>query len=64
MIEIGIFIVGVLFGAGLVRYGMGLGFKAIFQAKEDAPLGGEASIPIEQGYTEDEPIKQDETEDL
>lgn len=66
MIEIGIFIVGALFGAALVRYGMGLGFKAIFQAKEDSPLGGEGSLPIEQTHTEDEdlPISQAETEDL
>lgn len=66
MIEIGIFIAGVLFGAGLVRYGMGLGFKAICQAKEDSTLGGESSSPIEQSYTEDEelPISQAETEDL
>ena len=65
MIEIGIFIIGVLFGVGLTRYGIGLGFKAIYQAKEDLPLM-DNSKPIEQSYTEDEdvPISQEETEDL
>lgn len=63
MIEVGIFALGAIFGAVLVRYGMGLGFKAIFQAKDETPLR-DNSKPIEQSYTEDEPISQSETEDI
>lgn len=63
MNEVGIFAAGIVLGAALVRYGVGLGFKAIYQAKEDAPLL-DNSKPIEQEYTEDTPISQDETEVL
>lgn len=63
MIEIAIFAAGILFGVVLTRYGVGLGFKAIYQAKEDMPLT-DNSIPIAQNYTEDLPISQEETEVL
>jgi len=63
MIEVGIFALGVVFGAVLVRYGVGLGFKMFYQAKEDMPLSDNSS-PIEQSNTEDEPISQESTEIL
>ena len=63
MIEVGIFAIGVVFGAALVRYGVGLGFKAFTQAKEDMPLN-DNSTPIGQEYTEEIPISQENTEIL
>ena len=44
---------GIISGIVIVRYGIGLGFKAIMQAKEDMPLGGSAE-PIEQEYTSED----------
>lgn len=64
MIETAIFLAGIITGVIITRYGIGLGFKAIYQAKEDETLGGDSSLPTMQNYTEDEPIKQDETEVL
>ena len=63
MIEVGIFAAGIIVGMAILRYGVGLGFKAIYQAKEDMPLL-DKSVPIDQSYTEDTPISQEETEVL
>jgi hypothetical protein len=62
---ISIFIAGIVTGVVVCRYGMGLWAKAVYQAKEDEPLGAEPSLPIEQSITgEDFPISQDQTEIL
>lgn len=64
MIEVGIFLAGIVTGVAACRYGIGLGFKAIYQAKEDEMLNGESSKPIEQDHTEALPVKQENTEVL
>jgi hypothetical protein len=48
-------LVGVVIGAGLVRYGIALGTKIIYQIKDDQPLDGKNALPIEQEFAgEDE----------
>ena len=38
MIEVGIFIAGLICGMAVLRYGFGLGIKSVYQIKEDLPL--------------------------
>lgn len=40
-----------LIGAGLVRYGIGLGVKIVERTKEDSPVFGKDAVPIEQTHT-------------
>lgn len=42
-----------LIGAGLVRYGIGLGTRIIYRTKEDLPVFGKVDEPIEQTHTGD-----------
>jgi hypothetical protein len=64
MNELAYILVGVLIGTGLVRYGIGLGYKM----REDEPLNATKDLPIEQETTElvseDEYLSQEETEVL
>ena len=46
-------LLGIFLGAGLVRYGVGLGYKALYQAKEDFPFD-EKGGDLEQEFTESE----------
>lgn len=50
MIELLIFISGVVFGMVILRYGYGLGVKAVYQIKEDMPLNNKPAT-IEQENT-------------
>jgi len=62
MNELAYILTGVAIGAALVRYGIGLGYKMCYQAREDEPLSGERDEPIEQDTTEY--LSQEETEVL
>lgn len=54
IINLIIFIGGLACGVIICRYGIGLGDKLRYRAKEDLPLSGEGGIPIEQDSTMDE----------
>ena len=45
--------VGIVIGAGLVRYGIGLGYRMVYQVKEDIPTLNGKEEPTEQDFTED-----------
>lgn len=65
MNELAYLLTGIAIGVVIVRYGIGLGCKIVYQVKEDEPFWGENAEPIEQDQTGDDlPIKQDQTEDL
>jgi len=66
MIEVGVFMVGCLFGAALVKYGIDLWSKCISQVREEEPLFGLPSEPVMQEFTgeEEPPVMQEETEVL
>ena len=36
--DLALFLTGVLVGAGLIRYGIGVGIKTVYSVKADAPL--------------------------
>lgn len=57
--ELAFLLTGILIGAGLVRYGIGLGIKLFYQFKTDK-LFDKFDKPIEQEFTSDE----DEEEEL
>lgn len=42
-----------LIGAGLVRYGIGLGVKIVEKTREDVPVFGKDAEPTEQTHTGD-----------
>lgn len=48
---VALLLTGMIVGAVLVRYGIGLGAKIIYKTREDLPLNGETAEPTEQDYT-------------
>jgi hypothetical protein len=50
-IYLGLFISGMVFGAGFVRYGLGLGSKLHIRAKNDMSLNEDVKS-IDQDFTE------------
>lgn len=48
-------------GAGLVRYGIGLGVKIVERTREDSPVFGKDAVPTEQSHTGD--YEEDEVEE-
>ena len=68
MNEMAYIITGVIIGVLLMRYGIGLGYKMCYQAKEDEPLRIPKDLPIDQENTEEEDDddynSQEETEVL
>lgn len=57
---LGIFSLGLLIGAGLVRYGIGLGTRIVERAKEGLPAFGKEEEPIEQNHTGDQDYEEEE----
>lgn len=53
IISIVIFVSGLIIGVIICRYGIGLGNKLTYRAKEDLPLSGEGDVPIEQEATDE-----------
>jgi len=47
-----VLVIGVIIGAVLVRYGIGLGTKIIYQVKEDLPILGKDMKPTDQAYSD------------
>jgi len=48
------FAIGLIMGAVLVRYGMGLAEKMVYGAKDDRPVLSAYDAPLEQATTADE----------
>ena len=47
-----------IIGAGLVRYGIGLGVKITERTKEGVPVFGKDAEPTEQSHTYDEVVEE------
>ena len=45
-------------GAGLVRYGIGLGVKITEKTREDLPVFDKSAEPTEQSHTYDEVVEE------
>ena len=53
-----VFSLGLLSGAILVRYGIGLGTKIVERTKEGLPVFGEDAEPTEQTHTGDYEVEE------
>jgi len=54
-----IFILGMVTGAVLVRYGIGIGTKIVERTREDLPVFGKDGEPTEQSHTGSYEIEED-----
>jgi len=55
-----IFSLGLLAGAILVRYGIGLGTKIVERTKEELPVFGKDAEPVEQSHTGDNEVEEND----
>ena len=53
----GTFVAGAVFGVGVVRYGMGLGERMAYGAKDGYPALSEYDTPVEQTHTSNDELE-------